>query len=81
MPTPPWKRPTPKSSGKTKLTPESIVWAKAQAKNAGRRYPNFIDNMAAARRQIEAENILSVRYRARKQSGNDRGVERPHGES
>lgn len=56
MPTPPWDRPTPKSSNKTKLTPESIRWARAAAKKAGRRYPNLVDNMAAARRQLEAEH-------------------------
>ena len=54
MTTPPWKKPTPKSTGKTKLTPESIAWARAAAKKAGRRYPNLVDNMAAARRQLEA---------------------------
>lgn len=52
--TKPWKRPTPKSSAKIKLTPESIAWARARAKQAGRRYPNLIDNMAASRRQLEA---------------------------
>ena len=56
MPTPPWRKPTPKSSGKTKLTPESIAWARAAAKQAGRRYPNLVDNMAATRRQLEAEH-------------------------
>lgn len=56
MPTPPWKKPTPSSSNKTKLTPESIEWARAAAKKAGRRYPNLVDNMAAARRQLEAEH-------------------------
>ena len=56
MPTPPWKKPTPKTGGKTKLTPASITWAKATAKKAGRRYPNLVDNMAAARRQLEAEH-------------------------
>ena len=55
MPTPPWKKPTPQSGSKTKLTPASIAWAKATAKQAGRRYPNLIDNMAAARRQLTAE--------------------------
>lgn len=52
--TKPWNRPTPKSSAKIKLTPESIAWARARAKQAGRRYPNLIDNMAASRRQLEA---------------------------
>ena len=52
--TAPWERKSTKSSGKTTLTPESIAWARARAKAAGRRYPNLVDNMAAARRQAEA---------------------------
>lgn len=57
MPTPPWKQKKPAGdAGKFKLTPESIEWAKARAKAAGRRYPNLVDNMAATRRQREAEH-------------------------
>jgi hypothetical protein len=56
MATPPWKKPTPKQSARTTLTPENLAWAKAEAKKAGRRYPNLIDNMAAARRQLEQEH-------------------------
>lgn len=52
---PPWRRPRPKSGAKVKLTPASIAWAKARAKAAQRRYPNLVDNMAALRRQVEAE--------------------------
>ncbi len=51
----PWKKPKPKKSSKTKLTPASIAKAKAAAKRAGRRYPNLVDNMNAARQQREAE--------------------------
>ncbi len=55
MPTPPWKQTKPKTDAeKTKLTPESIAWAKDRTLNAGRRYPNLVDNMAATRRQQEA---------------------------
>ncbi len=59
MPTPPWKQKKPAAgasaaSKKTTLTPESIEWARARAKAAGRRYPNLVDNMAATRRQQEA---------------------------
>jgi ribosomal protein L15E len=54
--TPPWKKRRPKTGGATKLTPASLVWAKARATAAGRRYPNLVDNMAALRRQIEAEH-------------------------
>jgi hypothetical protein len=50
----PWKKPAPKNAERAKLTPESIAWAKARATAAGRRYPNLVDNMAAARRQREA---------------------------
>lgn len=67
MPTPPWKQKKPadaaSSSAKTKLTPESIEWAKARAKAAGRRYPNLVDNMAATRRQQEAAHPDSGKIR------------------
>ncbi len=56
MATPPWKRPASKSAAGSKLTPANLAWAKAAAKKAGRRYPNLIDNMAAARRQREQEH-------------------------
>ena len=58
MPThrdPPWRKPRPRGAAGTKLTPESIAWARARARAAGRRYPNLVDNMAALRRQTEAE--------------------------
>ena len=55
MPQPPWEKSSAKSGAKTKLTEESIAWARARAKAAGRRYPNLVDNMAATRRQVEAE--------------------------
>ncbi len=56
MSTPPWKKSKPDAAApKAKLTPESVEWAKARAKAAGRRYPNLVDNMAAARRQREAQ--------------------------
>ena len=48
----PWKRSNPKKKGEhTKLTPESKTYARARAAKAGRRYPNLVDNMAAAKRQ------------------------------
>lgn len=50
----PWQQPNPKTSARAKLTPASIAWAKVRAKAAGRRYPNLVDNMAAARCQREA---------------------------
>lgn len=64
MPTPPWKQTKPTTeTAKTKLTPESIAWAKDRAKRAGRRYPNLVDNMAATRRQQEAEHPESGKVR------------------
>ena len=47
---PPWKRknPNPKSR---KLTPKQRHEARTRARAAGRRYPNLVDNMAAARKR------------------------------
>lgn len=55
MPQSPWEKSSAKSGEKTKLSEESIAWARARAKAAGRRYPNLVDNMAATRRQVEEE--------------------------
>lgn len=64
MPTPPWKQTKPETgAAKIKLTPESIEWAKARARAAGRRYPNLVDNMAATRRQQEAAHPDSDKIR------------------
>jgi|GEM_PF-236978 len=52
----PWNKPAPKETQATKLTPESKAKAKAAAKKAGRKYPNLVDNMNAAREQREAED-------------------------
>lgn len=47
---PPWKRPNPKSaSGAAPLTEKQKVAARKRAEEAGRRYPNLVDNMWAAR--------------------------------
>lgn len=51
----PWERKPEEKGGRRKLTAESIAWARERARTAGRRYPNLIDNMAAARRQAEQE--------------------------
>lgn len=37
----PWEKSTPKKSGHTKLTAQSKSKAKAAAKKAGRKYPNW----------------------------------------
>jgi hypothetical protein len=45
-----WSKPRPKSLGKSKpLTSEQKAKAKAAAKKAGRKYPNLVDNMRAAK--------------------------------
>ena len=49
----PWEKPPPKKSRSTKLTTESKAKAKASAKRAGRKYPNLVDNMNAAKKQRE----------------------------
>jgi hypothetical protein len=52
----PWERKREEQGERRKLTPASIAWARARARAAGRRYPNLVDNMAAARRQAEQEH-------------------------
>ena len=47
----PWEKPAPKKSRTTKLTPQSKAKAKAAASGAGRKYPNLVDNMNAAKQQ------------------------------
>jgi len=64
MPTPRWKQTKPATgAAKIKLTPESIEWAKARARAAGRRCPNLVDNRAASRRQQEAAHPDSDKIR------------------
>jgi hypothetical protein len=43
-----WDKKNPKKKS-TKLTPAQIKRAKARAAAAGRKYPNLVDNAAAAR--------------------------------
>ncbi len=45
---PPWKRPNP-AERSTPLTPAQKAAAKQRADEAGRRYPNLVDKMWAAR--------------------------------
>jgi hypothetical protein len=47
---PPWKRPNPQQGASKKLTAAQIAAARARARRAGRRYPNLVDNMWAAKR-------------------------------
>jgi len=47
-----WEKPRPQGLGKPSvLTAVEKASAKARAKAAGRRYPNLVDNMRAARRK------------------------------
>lgn len=47
-----WDKPRPKGLGKPKpLSANQKASAKATAKKAGRRYPNLVDNMRAARKK------------------------------
>lgn len=50
-PVPPWKRPNPRQRRGTShhLTKAQKDAARARARKAGRRYPNLVDNMWAAR--------------------------------
>jgi hypothetical protein len=47
----PWKKAAPKSGKHTKLTSKSRKNAKATARRAGRKYPNLVDNINAAKKQ------------------------------
>jgi hypothetical protein len=46
----PWKKKNP-AKKHTKLTAASKAKARASARRAGRRYPNLVDNMNAAKAQ------------------------------
>jgi hypothetical protein len=47
---PPWKRAAPAGSKHHSLSPKRKSAAKARARRAGRKYPNLVDNMRAARK-------------------------------
>jgi len=44
----PWKKPAPKGSRHTHLSPADKAKARRSAKRAGRPYPNLVDNMKVA---------------------------------
>jgi len=47
-----WDKPRPKGLGKPKaLSSKQKASAKAAAKKAGRKYPNLVDNIRAARKK------------------------------
>lgn len=52
----PWKRRKKSARPARKLTPEQVRAARERAAAAGRRYPNLVDNMWAARRRA-ADNF------------------------
>ena len=53
---PPWKRPRPKTQkAPKKLTAAQKAAAKKRADAAGRRYPNLVDNMWAARKSAASK--------------------------
>jgi hypothetical protein len=47
----PWKKPPPKSTSHTQLSPSEKQAAKRSAERAGRPYPNLVDNMKVAARK------------------------------
>jgi hypothetical protein len=47
----PWKKPAPKKAKHTQLSPAQKASAKRSAKQAGRPYPNLVDNMRAAKKK------------------------------
>jgi len=49
--TPPWKKKRPRVGKPMKLSAEDKEAARMRAARAGRRYPNLIDNMWAAKRK------------------------------
>lgn len=53
-PTPPWKKKRPRVGKRVKLSAEDKAAARARAERAGRRYPNLVDNMWAAKRRKKA---------------------------
>ena len=50
----PWKRGRPAGNKPTRLTAEWRQKARARAREAGRRYPNLVDNMWASAQQQKA---------------------------
>lgn len=49
MPKPFWEKDAPKDAKHKSLSVKGVKIAKAKARAAGRPYPNFVDNVAAAR--------------------------------
>jgi hypothetical protein len=47
--TPPWKKSNPRSGASRPLSARQKAAARDRAERAGRRYPNLVDNLWAAR--------------------------------
>ena len=54
----PWNKKRPKGK-KKKLTARQKAKAKARAKKGGRRYPNLVDNMNAAKKKKSKKRVMS----------------------
>ena len=52
-----WAKPAPPDKAKVKLTPEQIAMARERAEKAGRRYPNLVDNMWAAKLAAQEKDL------------------------
>jgi hypothetical protein len=76
----PWKRDNPrKRAGKASahLTPAEKSAAKARAKQAGRRYPNLVDNMlAASTAKTPAKKSAAKKRVGRKRAANPSSVKK-----
>jgi hypothetical protein len=68
----PWKKPAPKGSRHTPLTPADEAKARRSAKSAGRPYPNLVDNMRAAAAKRSGRKKAAKRASARKRSKRSR---------
>ena len=55
---PPWKRKAPPGKSHP-LSPPQLYAARERAAQAGRRYPNLVDNMWAARHVLRGEPVAS----------------------
>lgn len=80
---PPWEKRNPRKQSK-RLTPKAKASAKSRAKRAGRKYPNFIDNMRTARARREKRRHEPIHFQHKRQAraepppdNPDKGFEKP----
>ena len=62
----PWKKPAPKKSRHTHLTPAEKAKARRSAKRAGRPYPNLVDNMRVVAAKKSSAGTKKKRGKAAK---------------